>query len=127
MATIKSLLSTVFEAFFSRRKSLIAHAQYAGSSIVLKSNIDPNEDMKFTYTAPCDGYLCVYTSGSNSPNWNVQQVWFNAEGGWPNVNPYLFGTGQAWAFLPKGDTGKCSTHYLNQTYTQILFRPSTEI
>lgn len=127
MATIKSLLSTLFEAFFSSKKSLISHAQYSGSNIVLKSNIDPNEDTKFTYTAPCDGYLCVYTTGSNSPSWSQQQVWFTADGGWPKANPYLFGTGEAWTFLRKGDIGRCGLRYLNQTYTKIWFRPSTEI
>ena len=127
MATIKSLLSTLFEAFFSSKKSLISHAQYSGSYIELKSNIDPNEDLKFTYTAPCDGYLGVYTSGSNSPSWSEKQVWFNSAGGWPESNPYLFGTGTAWTFLRKGDSGLCQTHDLNQTYTKIWFRPSTEI
>lgn len=127
MATIKSLLSTLFEAFFSSKKSLISHAQYSGSTIVLESNIDSNEEVKFNYTAPCDGYLCVFTTGSNSPNWSAQEVWLNAKGGWPNSNPYLYGTGEAWVFLRKGDIGQCELRYLNQTYTTIRFRPSTEI
>lgn len=127
MATIKSLLSTLFEAFFSSKKSLISHAQYSGSTIVLESNIDSKETVKFNYTAPCDGYLCVFTTGSADPNWSEQQVWFRAIGGWPSSNPYLYGTGEAWVFLRRGDIGQCSLQYLNQTYTKIWFRPSTEI